>query len=75
MRRIVLAMRLAAYDIKILRGALERVAKSAWLSLQATRNALSWTTERTVKWCREWDALQRAAQIVDRNRLSCEEEE
>ena len=71
-RRIVLEMKSAGYDERILRSALERVARSSWVCFQATRVALTWTDKRTEEWCRSWDRMQKAAQVVDRIRLLVE---
>ena len=71
-RRITLEMKIAGYDEKVLKSALERVARTSWLNFRDTRTALSWSDEQCEEWCKGWDRMQKAAQVVDRIRLWAE---
>ena len=68
-RRIVLAMRIAGFEERILKSALERVAQTSWLSFQPTKAALRLTMVDCDDWCKRWDVAQKAAQVADRIRL------
>ena len=71
-RRIVLAMKVAGFEEKVLRCALERVAHASWLNFRPTKAALLWTTTECEDWCKWWDVVQKAAQVADRIRLFVE---
>ena len=70
--RMVLELKRASYEDGLLRKAVERIARSAWLSCSLVRKALLWEEKEIVSWCPWWDVAQKAAQVADRIRRCLE---